>query len=60
MTKKNVEKTNEPVFTKETLVKSKRFKDNRDIVSALLEDGKEYSIAEVEGKITEYMKGKVK
>ena len=50
----------EPKFPKEALVKSKRFHNERDIVSALLKDGVEYTISEVEGMITEYMKGKVK
>lgn len=50
----------ESVFTKEALVNSKRFRNERDIVSALLNDGEEYAISEVESMITEYMKGKVK
>ena len=50
----------ESMFTKEALVNSKRFRNERDIVSALLNDGEEYTISEVEGMITEYMKGKVK
>ena len=47
-------------FTKEALVNSKRFRNERDIVSALLEDGVEYTISEVEEMITEYLKGEVK
>ena len=50
----------EPKFIKDALVNSKRFCNERDIVSALLEDGKEYTVAEVEGMITKYMKGMVK
>lgn len=50
----------EPVFTKESLVNSKRFRNERDLVSALLEDGAEYTVSEVENKIAEYLKGKVK
>ena len=50
----------ESLFTKEALVNSKRFRNERDIVSALLKDGEEYAVSEVEGMITEYMKGKVK
>ena len=50
----------EPKFAKEALVNSKRFRNERDIVSALLEDGAEYTIPEVEVMIMEYMKGKVK
>ena len=51
---------NEPTFTKTALVDSKRFHDKRDIVSALLKDGVEYTISEVETMIAKYMKGKVK
>ena len=50
----------EPKFTKESLVNSKRFRGERDIVSALLEDGVEYAVSEVEAMIMEYMKGSVK
>ena len=50
----------EPAFTKEALMNSKRFRNERDLVSALLEDGKEYTIPEVEDAIAKYMKGKVK
>ena len=50
----------EPKFTKETLVNSKRFRNEQDIVSALLKDNVEYTISEVEGMIEKYMKGKVK
>lgn len=50
----------EPKFPKEDLVNSKRFRDERDLVSALLEDGVEYAVSEVETMIADYMKGKVK
>ena len=50
----------ESKFTKEALVNSKRFRNERDIVSALLEDGVEYTVSEVEEMITEYLKGEVK
>ena len=50
----------EPKFTKESLLNSKRFCNECDLVSVLLEDGKEYTISEVESMITKYMKGKVK
>lgn len=52
--------TTEPTFTKEILVNSKRFHNEQDIVSALLKDGVEYTISDVEGMIEKYMKGKVK
>lgn len=53
-------KSVESKFSKECLLNSKRFQNKRDIVSALLKDGVEYTIEEVEAMITEYMKGEVK
>ncbi len=50
----------EPAFTKDALVNSKRFRNQCDLVSALLKDGVEYTISEVEDMIAKYMKGKVK
>ena len=50
----------EPSFTKFALVNSKRFCDKCDLVSALLKDGVEYTVSEVEDMIAKYMKGKVK
>ena len=50
----------EPKFSKKALVNSKRFRNECDLVSALLEDGNEYTISEVEDMIAKYMKGKVK
>lgn len=50
----------EPKFSKEALVNSKRFRNERDIVSALLMDNVEYSVSEVDSMIADYMKGKVK
>jgi hypothetical protein len=50
----------EPKFTKEALMNSRRFRNERDIVSALLKDDVEYSVPEVDAMIAEYMKGKVK
>ena len=50
----------EPKFIKESLVNSKRFRTERDLLSALLKDGVEYTIPEVEDMIMNYKKGKVK
>ena len=55
-----VSATTEPTFTKEILVNSKRFRNKQDVVSALLKDGVEYTISDVEDMIEKYMKGKVK
>ena len=47
-------------FSKEQLLTSKRFRDRKDIVNALLSDEKLYTVKSVEEKIANYMKGKVK
>lgn len=47
-------------FTREQLLSSARFRDRRDLLGALLEPGRLYTIAEAEGKIEKYRKGKVK
>lgn len=50
----------EPMFTKAVLVTCRRFRDERDLVYALLKDDVEYTIPEVEDMIAEYLKGEVK
>lgn len=47
------------LFSKEQLLASARFANRRDIVSAILQAGRQYSIAEVEIMIENYMKGLV-
>ncbi|MDE5696606.1 MAG: hypothetical protein K2I96_04215 [Lachnospiraceae bacterium] len=51
---------NENEFTKEQLAVSERFRERRDILAALLDDGKLYTVKAVEEKIENYMKGKVR
>lgn len=52
--------TAEPVFTKEQIVASKRFQYRRDLLSAVLDDGKSYTMVQVETLMEKYMKGQVK
>lgn len=47
-------------FSKEQLAASQRFRERRDILEALLDDGELYTVKAVEEKIESYMKGKVK
>ena len=47
-------------YTKAQLTASKRYVNRRDIISALLDDGKTYTLDEVDALINKYMKGKVK
>lgn len=55
-----VKEVQENKFSKEALLKSKRFINNRDLLNTLLENDKEYSISEVEEKIKEFLEGVVK
>lgn len=50
---------NKAVFDKQQLVKSKRFKRYSDILEAVLQDGKKYTVAEAEKAVDKFMKGKV-
>lgn len=58
--KKILEKTGvTEKFTKDKLLVSSRYLEKKDIVSALLEDDKEYTLSEVDELIEKFMKGKV-
>ena len=60
MTKgKKVETIIEDRFTKQQIVNSKRFKDNVDLLNALLKDDKLYTLEEVNKTIEDFRKGKV-
>lgn len=52
--------TREPRFPKEQIVLSETYVKHRDLVNALLSDGEEYSLKEVDSMIEKYRKGKVK
>ena len=43
----------------QTFTKAQRFESDKDLVSALLEDEKQYALTEVETMIENYKKGKV-
>lgn len=57
MGKKEIQKDNK--FTKEQFLKSKSFLNDRDIINAVLENGKSYTKKDVEEKILNFKKGKV-
>ncbi|MEE0769595.1 MAG: hypothetical protein UIT70_07055 [Clostridia bacterium] len=57
-TKKEVKKVTEEKYTKEQIVNSKTFINNRDLLNAILED-KSYSKKEINEIIENYKKGKV-
>lgn len=48
------------VFSKQQLVESCKYANRRDLLKALLEDSKTYTIAEVDAAIDKFMKGKVR
>lgn len=50
----------ENVFLKDDLLKSKRFSKYVDLLNALLEDGKQYSINGTQKIIDGFLKGEVK
>jgi nitrogen fixation/metabolism regulation signal transduction histidine kinase len=47
-------------FGKEQLLASDRYDGKKDIVNAILENGKEYTTETVDRLVENYMKGKVK
>ena len=55
-TKKEVKKVTEEKYTKEQIVNSKTFINNRDLLNAILED-KSYSKKEINEIIENYKKG---
>lgn len=48
-----------PTFGREQLLASARYADRKDLVGALLEEGREYTIETVDKLMDEYMKGQV-
>lgn len=53
-------KQNDLRFHKEELLEAGQYRDKRDLISALLADGREYSMTEADAMIEKFMKGKVK
>lgn len=50
----------EPYFSKGQILASARFADRRDLVDALLDEKKSYTVENVDSLIEKYMKGQVK
>lgn len=59
MNKKKEDKVIE-TFTKEQIIKSKKYNRHRDVLISILEENKSYSIEDIEQKIKEFLKRKVK
>ncbi|MDR2024386.1 MAG: hypothetical protein LBQ71_14335 [Hungatella sp.] len=47
-------------YTKEQLAGAKRYREKKDLINALLEPGKAYTMAEADELLEKFMKGKVK
>jgi len=57
---KNEETKKENQYTKRQIIESDKYKERRDLLGALLSDGKEYSLTQVDALIQNFLKGKVK
>ncbi len=49
-----------PAFTKQQILASGKYADNRDVLSVVLKDGKKYTELQIEQQIKEFMGKKVK
>ncbi|MEG2383126.1 MAG: hypothetical protein RSB39_06015 [Oscillospiraceae bacterium] len=58
-TSNTVIESGEAAFSKELLLRSQKYAGRRDLLCALLEDGRTYTTQEVDEIISEFMKGKV-
>ena len=47
-------------FTKEQLLAFSRYRERRDLLGVLLQDGRRYTYDEVDALVNDFMKGKVK
>ena len=59
MAEKELEQKN-TLFTKEQLLASDRYEGQRDLINALIPDGVSITLSELDTKIEEFRKGKVK
>lgn len=53
------EKVEVLTFSKEQILSANKYKNRKDILGALLEDGKEYSFDQADALMDDFMKGKV-
>lgn len=53
------EKEETTTFTKQQLLTSKKYAEKKDLLNALLVDGRSYSMAEAEEILNGFLKGKV-
>ena len=60
MSNKKTEEKTEVLFTKEQVLNSKKYSNRRDVLGAILVDGKTYTQEQVDSLLEKFMKGKVK
>lgn len=58
-TTKKEEVTKSSPFSKEQILSAAKFANRRDLLSVVLEDGKTYTVEDVQKEIDKFMKGKV-
>ncbi len=59
-TKKEDDAKEKPVFTKESLLNSKKYMFQKDLLNILLDEDKEYTLEEVDKKINGFKTGIIK
>ena len=52
--------TQEETYTKQAILNSKRYIKQKDLVNALLDNDKKYTLKEVDNSIKKYLKGVIK
>lgn len=57
--KENETKKEDVKFTKEQILKSKKFKNRVDLIKVILQDNKSYTLEEVQKEIDKFMKRRV-
>lgn len=50
----------ETAYGKQQLIESNKYSRKRDLITALLEDGKSYTFSQVDAIVDKFLKGKVK
>lgn len=57
--KENEIKKEDVKFTKDQIIKSKKFKNRVDLIKVILQDNKSYTLEEVQKEIDKFMKRRV-
>ena len=60
MAKKEEAVLDEPVFTKEQLINSKKYRDSADLIGAVLVSGQTYTFKQVDAEIEKFKKKEIK